>query len=345
MMGRDALSQRAQHLLKLVIEQYIDEGRPIGSKALVEACKLDVSSATIRNVMAELEHMGLLASPHTSSGRVPTLEGYRLFVNHLLTVNPLEQKKISEFEQTLDPDQDLQSLLDSSTNLLSSVSKLACVVTLPKQNTKALTHIEFVQLSDDKILVIIVLNEKEVQNCIVHPEKKFTHSGLVRIGNYLTERFRGFRLNEIRGMLVDDLKKRHEALDDEAKTLIGMMDDVLEPMDKAAQDYKIVGKSNLLPFVEEVGVTELQRIMDAFSEQQEMLSLFDNCLKADGVQIFVGGESEFKALQGCSLVTATYQLESKPVGILGVIGPNRMHYEKVVPLVDITAKLLSSALN
>lgn len=342
---RDALSARAQHLLKLVIEHYIDDGRPVGSKMLAENCQLDVSSATIRNVLSDLEKMGLLASPHTSSGRIPTPEGYRFFVNQLLTSHPLEPYILNRFEKEFDPDQDLQTLLNNTSSLLSSLTRLAGVVTLPKPKSQVLTHIEFVPLQDDKLLVILVLNGNNVQNRIIHPKKKFTHSGLQKIGNYLTEMHAGFELPEIRRRLLNDLKDRRQAFDDEAETLMGAMDQILEKSDHSAKPYQIVGEANLLPIAEESGMFQLQQLFKSFSETQELLGLFDSCLDAEGVQIFIGDSSEFKSLEGCSLVTAPYRIDGKPVGVLGVIGPIRMHYEKVVPLVDITAKLLSSALN
>lgn len=340
----NTLSDRAQQLLKLIVEQYIDEGKPVASKSLQESCKLDVSSATIRSVMAELEKQGLLISPHTSSGRIPTTEGYRFFVNQLLTVMPLAPEVVAEFEHQIDPNQSQQAILQSTTSLLSSLSHLAGVVTLPKKQQQILTHIEFLPLADGKILVILVLNDKDVQNRIIDPEGHFSESTLVKFGNFLTSHYAGEPLDRVRAQLMQDLSEEQEAFQREMQLLSGHMQELFDTSSNVSEKYQIIGKTNLLPIADEIGVDELQRVFDSFKEKQAMLGLFDSCLQADGIHIYIGGDSGYSGLQGCSMVTATYHVDSEPVGLLGVIGPNRMHYEKVIPLVDITAKLLSNAL-
>lgn len=340
----NALSARAQDLLKLIIEQYIADGKPVASKSLLESCKLDVSSATIRNVMSELEKLGLLISPHTSSGRVPTPEGYRLFVNQLLTVNPLEPSYIEEFKQHFESDQTPQALLQSTTSLLSSLSQLVGIITLPTQQKQILSHIEFLPMTDGRILVILVLNEREVQNRIIDPQAHLSESTLIKFGNFLTEKYAGEDLNVVKEALAHDLAAEQRAFHHEYEMLSEVMPEIFTNSANEEKRYEIVGETNLLPLVDEVGVEKLQQILESFKEKQAMLSLFDNCLQADGVHIYIGGESECSGLQGCSMVTATYHVDAEPVGLLGVIGPNRMHYEKVIPLVDITAKLLSNAL-
>jgi heat-inducible transcriptional repressor len=235
----------------------------------------------------------------------------------------------------------VQHLLQSTTSLLSSLSHLAGIVTLPKASQQILTHIEFLPLSDGKILVVLVLNEKEVQNRIIEPHHAYATSLLVKFGNYLTEHYAGLELQTIFERLNTDVEAHREAFQSEADFIHQQMQSIFDPAQDEEAEYHIIGKTNLLPIANEVGVDALQTLFETFKERQAMLSLFDSCLKADGVHIYVGGDCELK---GCSMVTATYHIDSEPVGVMGVIGPNRMDYERVVPLVDITAKLISGAL-
>ncbi len=337
------INERAQYILKLLIERYINEGTPVGSRTLADQCGLTLSSATIRNVLADLEELGYLTSPHTSAGRIPTERGYRLFINSLLTVKPLQQNLIAQFEHQLQATHDHQNLLEVTSSLLSKMSHLVSIVSVPKQEYMTLRHMEFLPLSGHRVLVIMVINEQSVQNRIIVTDKKYTASELEQIGNFLTQQFYGRELSAIRQELMEALATERYAMD----RLLGSAIDVADlALDISAHnnDFVLRGQENLLDMAEETGISQLRSVLDAFTEKQSILNLLENCMHAEGVQIYIGDESGHKALASCSVITAPYQLEGRTVGVLGVVGPTRMRYEKVIPLVDITAKIVSNTL-
>lgn len=343
----DILNDRAQHLLRLLVEQYIREGQPVGSRTLTRESGLNLSSATIRNVMADLEDQGYVASPHTSAGRIPTDKGYRFFVDMLLKVRPLETEAVQVIQQGLvqymdDP----KALIASASKMLSSITHLAGVVTLPRQGHAELSQIEFLPLSDNRVLAVLVTNGREVQNRIVHLERQFTAEELRRAANYLNQQFGGRDLNTVREQLVAQLKQTREHLNQSMLDAILLAQQVVTPAEATPpMQYVIAGETNLMGFAELSNVEKLRRLFEAFNQQRDVLHLLDQSLRADGVQIFIGHESGHTIFDDCSVVTAPYALDKEVVGVLGVIGPTRMAYERVIPIVDLTARLLGAALN
>lgn len=343
----DLLNDRAQHLLKRLVEHYIREGQPVGSRTLSRDLGLNLSAATIRNVMADLEGLGFIASPHTSAGRVPTDKGYRFFVDTLLRYEPLENAKIAEIQARLSEHLDNPKALAAvASKLLSSVTRLAGVVTLPRQSHAALSQIEFMPLSDNRVLAILVVNGREVQNRILQLERRFSAEELRRASNYLNQEFGGKELSAVREHLVSQLKETRENLNQMMMDAIRLAQQVVDmPAAGGQMEYVMAGETNLMEFAELSNVDKLRRLFEAFTQQRDILHLLDHSLKAEGVQIFIGQESGHTILDDCSIVTAPYMLDQEVVGVLGVIGPTRMAYERVIPIVDITAKLLGSALN
>ncbi len=342
----DLLSERAQQLLKLLVEHYIRDGQPVGSRTLARDLGLSLSAATIRNVMADLEALGFVTSPHTSAGRVPTDKGYRFFVDTLLKFQPLADDKIAAIQTRLGEDyDDPKALVAAASQLLSSVTRLAGVVTLPRQSHAALSHIEFVPLSDNRVLAILVVNGREVQNRILQLERHYGADELRHASNYLNQEFGGRELSNVREHLLNQLKETREHLNQMMLDAIRLAQHVVSAPPSGRMEYVMAGETNLMGFAELSNVEKLRRLFEAFTQQRDILHLLDQSLKAEGVQIFIGQESGYTILDDCSIVTAPYTLDKEVVGVLGVIGPTRMAYERVIPIVDITAKLLGSALN
>lgn len=334
------INERAQQILKILIERYIREGEPVGSRAIVDDRSLSLSSATVRNVMSELEELGFLKSPHTSAGRIPTTRGFRFFIDSLMTVTPLSEEKLKDFAKELDPIQDSKALIASASQLLSSITHLTGLVTLPRQETLILRHLEFLPLSQRRVLVILVINAHEVQNRILELPREFSNSELQMAANYLNERYIGKNLYKVRNELLSALKTTKEKMD-------GLMQAVIDVLDVPIQenDYVLSGQNNLFNQVEEHSIKKLHSLFEAFNEKRDLLQLLEHCLQADGVQIFLGEESGYHVLGDYSLVTAPYSVSGQRIGVLGVIGGTRMPYDQIIPVVDVTAKILSSALN
>ena len=344
MIKNQDLNERSLYLLKALVERYIQDGQPVGSRVLSKDPNLKLSPATIRNVMADLEDMGLIHSPHTSAGRVPTVTGYRLFVNSLLTVKPLESTELNQLQTSLLEESDEPgNVLNKASKLLSDVTKMAGVVTLPRRESVALRHIEFLPMSGTRVLVIVVTDGQEVHNKIIHTDKVFSPAELQQAANYLNSVYAGRSLSKIRELMVKDMEK------DRNRVNQGMIDAVsmaqLTFSQKPKEDYVLSGETNLMGFSELSDMERLKQLFEAFSQKQGVIHLLDQCLQADGVQIFIGEESGYRAFDHCSLVTSSYSINDEVVGVLGVIGPTRMAYEKVIPFVDVTAKLLGAALN
>ncbi len=338
------LSERAQYLLKALTERYIREGQPVGSRTLSRDAGLKLSPATIRNVMADLEDLGLVQSPHTSAGRVPTVQGYRIFVDTLLTVRPLEHQEVDRLKASLEIEADSRDLVESASSLLSDITRMAGVVTLPRREHASLQRVEFLPLSGRKVLAILVINNREVQNCIIETDRAYTQSELQQVSNYLNEQFAGKELLAVRARLVEELRETREHLNRMMSTALEMADKVLGDAEQGG-DYVLAGQTNLLEFDELCNVTTLRQLFEAFDEKRQILNLLDQCVQSEGVQIFIGEESGYRMLDECSVVTAPYSVDGQVVGVLGVIGPTRMAYERVIPIVDATARVLSAALN
>ena len=335
------LDVRAQTLLKTLIERYIVEGQPVGSRTLSRHSGLELSPATIRNVMSDLEEMGFITSPHTSAGRVPTPLGYRLFVDTLLTVKPLDQQEISDMQDVIQPDH-RQRVIGQASQLLSQLTHFAGIVIAPKRQAPRIRQIEFLRLSERRVLLIIVTSDGEVQNRILLTQRDYSPSELVEAANYLNQNFLGLDLEQMRGRLQEELRKLKS---DVSELMAAALQAGDQAMSSSGEQYVISGEKNLLG-VDDLSsnMTRLRRMFDMFEQRTSLAHLLELSHRAAGVQVFIGRESEIDSLDECSVVTAPYSADGEVVGTVGVIGPTRMAYERVIPIVDITARLLSSAL-
>lgn len=336
------MEQRAQVLLKTLVEHYISDGQPVGSRTLSKRSGLDLSPATIRNVMSDLEEMGFVASPHTSAGRVPTPQGYRFFVDTLLKVQPLQQLEIARLQSELSSP-DPQQLITSAAHMLSSLTQFAGLVMLPKRNSVEFRQLEFLPLSDRRILVIIVTTDGNVQNRIIVTEKAYSASELVEAANFFNQHYTGCTFEAAH-------KKLHAELSNMQNDVTKLMSAALEAsshaMEASNDGLVMAGERNLLRVDDlSTNVASLHKLFEAFERRSALLQLLDTSRRAEGVHLFIGGESGFLPLDECSMVTAPYEVDGQVVGTLGVIGPTRMAYERVIPIVDVTARLLSSALS
>ncbi len=342
--AQNSINQRAQHLLKVLIERYIEEGQPVGSKTLAECPGLSVSSATIRNIMAELEQKGYLRAPHTSAGRVPTERGFRFFVDSLLSVKPLEQFDVSELQAHFSRKHEPNYVVKSASNLLSSVTHLAGLVTIPKRNEMVLRQIEFLPLSQNRILAILVVNGAEVMNTIFQTNKHYSESELREAANFINAHFSGHEVSEVSLGVIGALKQDQASLTQEMQSVIDLATQAFNQTKE--DDYVLAGEENLLDVLEDAGgKSRIKELIEAFSQKRDVLDLFKRCIDADGIQIFIGKEAGYEVFNQCSVVAAPYRESGKIIGVLGVIGPTRLQYERVIPMVDMTAKLVSLALD
>jgi heat-inducible transcriptional repressor len=340
------LGERAQQLLKTLVEAYIRDGQPVGSRTLSRDSGLHLSAATVRNVMADLEEQGYVRAPHTSAGRVPTAKGYRVFVDSLLKVRPLSEAEIQSMERELGEHRHHTSeLADAASKLLSGLTRLAAVVTLPRQGHQSLRHIEFLPLSDNRALTILVVNEHEVHNRIIQLDRAYTESELRVASNYLSEQFRGRTIADVRKRLLEELQHTRESMNQLMQDAIRLAAEVLHGDPDSSAGYVLRGETHLMKCQELADMDKLRRLFETFNRQRDMLRLLDQSLTAEGVQLFIGQESGHQMLADCSVVTAPYAAGNRVVGVLGVIGPTRMPYERVIPTVDMTARLVSAALN
>ncbi len=342
-MSKTLVNTRAQGVLKLLVEEYIRQGQPIGSKAIAEKSDVGMSSATIRNVMANLEELGLLTSPHTSAGRVPTSLGLRLFVDSLLTTKPLDEEAIKIAKSQINQGVSSTELIQSTSAWLSSITQHTGLVMVPKINNPILRHVEFVPLAEQRVLAIFVFNDRDVQNQILRTEREFTDSELQQAANYLNRHFAGKPLTNVREHLFEALQQDKSQLDDLLQQTIDLAGQVIEKQ-QYEQTLVVDGEANLLGMADSSGIDCLRNLFAEFSQKRDILHLLDRCISADGVKIFIGDEAGYDVFDACSVVTAPYKVEGQAVGVLGVIGPTRMNYERVIPIVDVTAKLLSTAL-
>jgi heat-inducible transcriptional repressor len=339
-------NERAQQLLKVLIQRFIRDGQPVGSRTLARNPGIELSPATIRNVMSDLEELGLISAPHTSAGRIPTAQGYRLFVDSLIRFKPPNQSEIDKLQSRLaERASDPGSLLDSVSSMLSDVTSLAGVVTLPKGKRAILRQIEFLSLSDNRVLAILVINDREVQNRVLHTEKPHNAEELQRAANYINENYVGHDLEKIRANLIDDLEETRDSMNQAMLDIISVAQSAMEGAVEPKEELRLSGETKLMDFAEMSDVETLRRLFDAFSKKRFMLNMLDKSIRAKGVQVFIGSESGYQILDDCSIVTAPYHVDDDHIGVLGVIGPTRMAYDRVVPIVDITARLLESTLN
>ncbi len=338
------LSERAQYLFKVLVERYIDEGQPVGSRALARDAGLNLSPATIRNVMADLEELGLVTSPHTSAGRMPTVSGYRFFIDSLLTVQPLRPELVDQVQKELDTPDSPDDLLETASKLLSDVTRMAGLVTVPRNDAPTFRHIEFIPLSELRILAILVTNDREVHNKIIHAARPFTAAQLQVATNYLNATCSGRDLVSIRESLFRDLEESREIIGRELIDAAEMVKLALTERERKRRAFFLTGETKLMEFSELANMDRLRGLFEAFQQKEDIVHLLDQCVETPGVKIFIGEESGCRPLQPCSVVTSPYAVEGRVLGVLGVIGPTRMEYEHVIPLVDLTAKLLGVAL-
>lgn len=336
------LNDRAQILLKTLVDRYISDGQPVGSRALQQFSGLDLSSATIRNVMADLEEMGLVASPHTSAGRVPTALGYRLFIDTMMVVQPLDSTRVQQLEHQLQPDFPSR-LLTQASNLLSELTHFAGVVATPRRSSFTVRQIEFLRLSEKKVLLIIVMPDGEVENRVLMTQKDYSQSQLTEAGNFLSQHYADCPFQDIHQRVQTEL---HQLQHDMTALLSAAMAASDAAMARKNEDYVISGERNLLHINDlSSNMKQLRGLFNIFEQKTELLQLLDASRHAPGVHIFVGSESGLAELDECSVVSAPYAADGQIVGTLAVVGPKRMNYEKVVPIVDVTAKLVSNALS
>jgi heat-inducible transcriptional repressor len=337
------ISERARILLKTLVERHIRDGQPVGSSTLRQEAGLPVSAATIRNVMSDLEERGFLHSPHTSAGRVPTALGYRFFVDSLLQVSPLDDAAVARMRAELNPDKSSTELLQTASGLLSSITAQAGLVTVPRQEANQLRQVEFLPLSGDRVLVILVINEREVQNRIIHTQRTFTEAQLREAANMVNQRFAGQPLHRIKEHILREMREARSRIDDYLQAALDLANQALA-QEREGEDCMVVGESRLLGNATAEEVEQLRELFDAFEQKKDLLHLLERCSRAEGVQIYIGEEAGYEVFGNYSVITAPYRDGDRVLGVLGVIGPTRMAYERVIPVVDVTARMLSSAL-
>ena len=338
--GDEGFSERARLLLKMLVEQYLRDGVPVASKLL--ASSVHVSSATVRNIMSDLEAQGLVTAPHTSAGKIPTNQGLRFFVDSLISVQPLDARSVRRVRTELNPDRAPNELVADASRLLSQVTRLAGVVTLPKPEQVALRQVEFLPLSGSRVLAILVVNERDVQNRVVHTDREYSEAELHRAANFINAHFAGRTLLEIRTDLLDEMRSDKERLNELMQTAIDVASKAFADDGRESAGYVVSGESNLADSF--AGAAALRELFDAFERKEAIVHLLDRCLETDGIQLFIGDESGYGVFDDCTVVTARYEVDEQVAGVLGVIGPTRMAYEKIIPVVDVTARVLGAAM-
>jgi heat-inducible transcriptional repressor len=337
-----ALDPRARLLLRSLIARYIRDGEPVGSQTLAKHAGLDVSPATIRNILAELEDFGLLSAPHTSAGRIPTAQGYRLFVDSLLQIQPLADIEMAHLRNELLPGAGTHNLLGSASELVSAMTHFVGVVSVPKREQFAFKRLDFVPLEGQRVLAVLVFADNEIQNRILHTKRSYEPGELERIANYLNTHYAGRPLADARASLLAELRSARQEME-------ALMTQALELADQAladdAEDMLVAGQTRLIGVQDLSNLDRLRELFEAFSSKREILQVLERTLSAQGVRIFIGEETGMAPLDGVSLVTASYGAGGRTLGVLGVIGPTRMAYERVIPVVQAAASALSDALS
>jgi len=343
-MRSPSLDARARHLLRALISQYIRDGEPVGSRTLARNSGLDVSPATIRNVLADLEELGLVHAPHTSAGRVPTVQGYRIFVDSLLELRPLESSEEQQMRRDLPTSGPTQSLIHNVSSMLSGITHFVGLVTVPRREQFAFRHIDFVALDEQRVLAILVFADSEVQNRVLQFPRAPSGQELEWIANYLNANYAGLALDDMRRRVVSELSQARDDMNRVMATAIHVAEAALA-IDDTREDVVLSGQTNLMGAQGLGDVDCLRDLFEAFARKRELLQVLDACVHADGVRLFIGEESGLAPLGQCSVVAAPYGAGGKVLGVLGVIGPTRMHYERVIPVVQATARILSGTLN
>lgn len=338
------LDARSRNLLRTLIAQYLVEGQPIGSRTLARSSGLDVSAATIRNIMADLEQAGLVAAPHTSAGRVPTARGLRMFVDSLIQLQPLDAAELDQLQRELPPSTgDTRMLLGNVSDLLSAVTHFVGVVTVPRSADLALRHIEFMELPQNRVLVILVFSDNQVQNRVIELKQPLPASELEQAANYLNHRYAGQQIDTIRAQLLAELRETGSELNRMLQQAVELAAGAFAPHGEA--DMMVSGQTNLMSVEELADIERLRELFETFQRKRDVLALLERCSEASGVRLFIGEESGLAPLDECTVVSASYGANGRVLGALGVIGPTRMAYQRVIPVVEATAGLLSNALN
>lgn len=337
------LDERAQILLKFLIQSYTRDGQPVGSKSLAQLSGIDVSSATIRNIMAKLEDMGLVNSPHTSAGRIPTQAGYRFFIDSLLEVKDLGKSAKQSLNNAFTSDKTSTDLIQTASSMLSQMTRLTGLISVSKPSHTEVRHIEFMKLSERRILVIMVVNADQVHNKIIHVDRDYSDLELTQLARHMGQYLIGSDFVPAREKLLAELRQHKDQVNSILESVLDVMGSVCQQGE--AEDLLTAGESNLLQFAELSDIGKLREIFDIFNRKRDLLHILEGCTQAKGVQIFVGSESGYSVLSDLSVIGAPYKVNNEVVGVLGVIGPTRIAYEKIIPTVDLTARLLTSALN
>ncbi len=338
------LDPRARQLLRTLIARYIRDGEPVGSQTLARHAGLDVSPATIRNILGDLEDIGLLSAPHVSAGRIPTAQGYRVFVDTLLQVKPLAESEVTRLRSELPAGSGTQHLLGNASELLSAMSHFVGVVSVPRREQFAFKHIDFVPLDPNRVMAILVFADNDVQNRILQVRRAYEPGELERVANYMNAHFAGIPLADIRAMLVHELKFARSEMEVLLARTVELAEQALTPL-PIDDDMLLAGQTRLMGVQELSDVDRLRELFEAFARKREILQLLERTIQAQGVRIFIGEETGLAPLESVSLVTAPYMAGGRVLGVLGVIGPTRMAYDRVIPVVQAAADVLGAALD
>ena len=340
-----SLDQRAENVLKNLVETYVQQGQPVSSGTLSKLPQLGVSSATLRNVMSDLEGLGLITSPHTSSGRIPTVQGYRLFVDSMVKASEITEQAVQQLNERFEHETDPEALLAHASDVLSELTQFAGVVVLPHHSSARFHQLEFMRLSESRILAILVTEDGRVQNRVLPTAGAFKESELVEAANFFNQRYKGNTLDEVRRLLIADMQQDNDDMHSVNQAAIQAASQVITEEDAAIEDDVVVsGEQKLLGVPDLCQIETLQKLFDEFKTKRDLLDLLDRSMKADGISVFIGEESGVSSLGECSVIASPYEVKGKTLGTLGVIGPTRMDYNDVISVVDITSKLLSQAL-
>jgi len=338
-----ALSARAEQLLKTLIDRYISDGTPVGSRTLAKHADINVSPATIRNIMADLEELGLIKSPHTSAGRIPTQAGYRVFVDSLVKVRPVESAAQEMLRMEIGLDSDPGNLASRASSVISQITHLAGVVMVPRlDDENRFRQIEFLSLSEKRILVILVTGNGQVLNRVIEVDHVYSPAELVQSSNYFNQTYGGSTLQDVKNALLREIHDDSEFMQKGIKLAAKVAEQMFS--DDREKGVVVSGEANLMDVPEMEDVKKLRKVFDIFSTKRDLLDLLDRSMKAGGVNIFIGNESGYEGLDDCSVVTAPYSVDDQVVGTIGVVGPTRMAYDRIIPVVDITARLISKVL-
>ena len=333
------ISEKTAHLFKILVEQYLEDGQPVSSSTIAENSEYSVSSATVRNNMAKLHALGLVSSPHTSAGRVPTQQGLRFYVDGLITYVPLESEEQQHLWEELNRGRVGQDLLADASHMLSEISQLAGLVTIPLAEQVSLRQVEFIQLNDNQVLAILVVNEREVQNRVIETRHRYTDIELRQAANYINDAFSGQSLQSIRNGVLASMSEDQTQIN---SLLQNAMDIASKAFAETDHDFVLAGESKLVNPTS--SADEIKKLLDAFEHKSSIVHLLDACIDGEGVNLFIGHESGYEPFDDLSLVTAPYEVRGKVAGVIGVIGPTRMSYQRVVPLVDLTSRVLGQVL-